>query len=1513
MPLETDLSVSPYFDDFDEKKDFYKILFRPGVSVQTRELNQLQTILQTQIERFGDNIFKRGTIIDGCNFLYYSSYPYIKINDIQKDGLTADPSSYVGYFARSVDTEIDVVAYITNYQDGFEATTPDLKTLYLNYINSGNSGTTNTFSAGEVVTIYDQRYPIFSAKVNNGGISFSNSDTIVVTSALVVNVSTGTFTNGEYLYQTSTGANVQIYGIDTTTLASSNQVILFVRPRTLDLTNAVANASSWTIANAESVRNASATVTATVESIIGSGAEGQLLTDSSGKIIDVTITSRGIGYSSLPNITVKSPDNSTGLSTLSITAQNYLANVQISTLSNPVGNGYAFGVTEGIIYQKGYFSRVSPQTIIVEKYNQYPNSVVVGFDTREEIIDSNIDPTLLDNVIGTENVNAPGANRLKLIPELVVLTTEAAAANDSFFVISEWSEGRPFRQNRTTAYNKITDELARRSHEESGNYSIDKFRVTTRSPSNTAIEGNTFSIVVDPGLAYIEGYRVESKANFIINSPKGNDVLTTNNQLVSLDFENFVRIKEVGGNFQFSTGDEIKLYDTAKTFITNSVAATTGNTNPVGSIIGTANMRSLTYFDGTPGTANATYKLYLYNVNMNTGKNFRDVKSVYYNGTNKGIADLVLTLDGTLNTNIATMEGIGKDSLIFPSGVYSLKSSSNNTYTYRTIDQTLTVANNTGRIVKDISSVVGEYFPYGTNLTDSELKQIYLIPTSNALTAFAAETGTVSVLSTSPNVTGTSTTFLNSFQVGDYVKISNGSSNSINRITSIVNNTLLILSSNCSFTQSVTTYVYRCFPKNVPISLGSRTVGQNGHSANVSSAGNILTVQFKYANGTNMSFDTSTAVAADASMAVNIERRNVTSLTKTANRKKFVKIRVANNVANTIGPWCLGVPDAFRLRAVYVGNSSVDNTYPNSVSEFYIDHNQTSSFYDLSFLYKKPSSSIRVDSQDYFLVEFDYGTSTSGGFFNTVSYTGEANSEIVANNDSLPLSSLTTEYNTFEIPEVHTNKGEYFDLINTFDFRPSVSNTASPNTTYSDAPINPPYTISFGATSDPANDKKFPLPQSLFKCEIDQYLGRVDSVFVDREANIFTIKGTPTTILDESYAPETPKYSMRLNNLVIKPYPNVSKNSSNVFSEILNRRIANERYLNTRIKDRIIETPLTERDVEKEQPTGFTMADIGNIARRVTDLEYYVSLSLLETNMKDRVIPSSLDPTLNRFKYGFFVDDFSTNKFSDRDNPQYSATIEHDDILPEREIFTIKFPAKKVSCDYIDHLIISQDNATIEPPPPPPPPTANTGGPTVPTPPPVTPPVVTGVSNNWIVRKESSNRGSLFGREEVDFVNVTMATVAAPVTLYGHFYGGADHISVFQGNTLIWSSGAPILSTVDALNLTEADKTKLKSNVVPSGWFSGITFQNFSLAADPRGQGIRNSFKVSWTHNPSNGLDYTIKTTKYSIVWRYALEYPINSNTVSSNTASNTTPQPVIYNGTMVVTPDKIDITYFNT
>ena len=68
MPQNYDsrlFNKTPYYDDFDEDKKFVRALFKPGTAIQARELTQLQTILQTQIERMGNHIFNNGSVIIG--------------------------------------------------------------------------------------------------------------------------------------------------------------------------------------------------------------------------------------------------------------------------------------------------------------------------------------------------------------------------------------------------------------------------------------------------------------------------------------------------------------------------------------------------------------------------------------------------------------------------------------------------------------------------------------------------------------------------------------------------------------------------------------------------------------------------------------------------------------------------------------------------------------------------------------------------------------------------------------------------------------------------------------------------------------------------------------------------------------------------------------------------------------------------------------------------------------------------------------------------------------------------------------------------------------------------------------------------------------------------------------------------------------------------------------------------------------------------------------------------------
>ena len=79
MPQNTNLNVSPYFDDFDSSKNFNRVLFKPGSPIQARELTTLQSILQNQVEKFGKHIFKEGSMVIPGVFKYDAQYTSIKI------------------------------------------------------------------------------------------------------------------------------------------------------------------------------------------------------------------------------------------------------------------------------------------------------------------------------------------------------------------------------------------------------------------------------------------------------------------------------------------------------------------------------------------------------------------------------------------------------------------------------------------------------------------------------------------------------------------------------------------------------------------------------------------------------------------------------------------------------------------------------------------------------------------------------------------------------------------------------------------------------------------------------------------------------------------------------------------------------------------------------------------------------------------------------------------------------------------------------------------------------------------------------------------------------------------------------------------------------------------------------------------------------------------------------------------------------------------------------------------
>ena len=142
MPSKTDFNVSPYFDDYTEDKKFHRVMYRPAFAVQARELTTQQSILQNQIESFGDHMFKHGAMVIPGQINLDKNYFAVKL------------TSFTGTLSLYKDNKItgatsgvvaDVVGFVAT-----DGTDPD--TLFVKYRNSGTDNASQKFIDGETIT-----------------------------------------------------------------------------------------------------------------------------------------------------------------------------------------------------------------------------------------------------------------------------------------------------------------------------------------------------------------------------------------------------------------------------------------------------------------------------------------------------------------------------------------------------------------------------------------------------------------------------------------------------------------------------------------------------------------------------------------------------------------------------------------------------------------------------------------------------------------------------------------------------------------------------------------------------------------------------------------------------------------------------------------------------------------------------------------------------------------------------------------------------------------------------------------------------------------------------------------------------------------------------------------------------------------------------------------------------------------------------------------------------------------
>ena len=151
--MTINFNVSPYYDDYDTSKDFLRVLFRPGFSVQARELTTLQTILQNQVTRFGNHIFENGSMVIPGSVNVNSEVNFMKLNDLQ-DGNAV--TTYLTQFKDKVITGsisgAKALVEDTSECDCMVAGDSTIPSLHFTMMDSGTSGTTKQFVAGEEIT-----------------------------------------------------------------------------------------------------------------------------------------------------------------------------------------------------------------------------------------------------------------------------------------------------------------------------------------------------------------------------------------------------------------------------------------------------------------------------------------------------------------------------------------------------------------------------------------------------------------------------------------------------------------------------------------------------------------------------------------------------------------------------------------------------------------------------------------------------------------------------------------------------------------------------------------------------------------------------------------------------------------------------------------------------------------------------------------------------------------------------------------------------------------------------------------------------------------------------------------------------------------------------------------------------------------------------------------------------------------------------------------------------------------
>jgi hypothetical protein len=844
--------------------------------------------------------------------------------------------------------------------------------------------------------------------------------------------------------------------------------------------------------------------------------------------------------------------------------------------ADATGRGTIASIERGVYYINGYFCLVEPQTIAVSKYTQTP-SARIGLRLIETIVTPESDQSLLDNAVASPNFAAPGAHRLAFDLKLEAISQDSVLDQD-FIELSLVEEGTTKKEIRATEYAVLEETLARRTYDESGDYSVRNFEIDVREHRNNDrgqwAQNTSYligDVVVNAGATYVakntavSGNTAPTHTNGKVYDGSGSTGVQWEWDSTPL-YNRGVYTPENGGDeSKLAIGLEpgkayVKGYEIEKIateFVTIPKARTTASQDnqviraTVGNYILVTNLYGLvdinnfeqvelhsriTTVAGTSpaaqiGTARVrnielhstgVYKLFLFDVKLNTGVDFnRQVKSVVSTNFTADIYANVTQLTGSVTASGTAIAGTG------------------------TSFQT--------------DLVVGDWVRIGS--TDV---RVDAIASQNSFTASASVTATGSTiyrLSTEvlePENVGLI------FPVGQYaIKTVSDTTYTIPELYTATTNG----SGVATFTATNGVFASAADSDNY---LVVRATGAVITNAVITPTGNTLTIN---TGGVN---NTAIKVIAAVTKTGTTARK-----TKTLQTATLTLSGAANQAVAQSASISLGKADVFRIISIEMASTGDwDNpgSYNIDISDrFEFDNGQRLTHYDLGRLNRKasftaPDRPIRV-SFEY----FDH-SGGAGDYFTVDSYPS------------------TVAYK--DIPYF-----SQFSLRDSFDFRPRVDDTGA------------------NYTGTGSSNSGLPKRGSDILSDVEYYLARKTTVAIDNKGKFFAIDSAPSLIPQD---PSTPENSMKLYGLTLEPYTfGTSADSVNIV------RIDNRRY---------------------------TMRDIGALEKRISNLEYYTSLSLLEQQTESLDVYDATGET--RFKNGFIVDDFTGHSTGDSGSADYTCAID---------------------------------------------------------------------------------------------------------------------------------------------------------------------------------------------------------------------------------------------------------------